>query len=313
MIRSLAAFYVCALFAHPALSQAQDATPPGVESHMIVTAAAKNEKKKDETNFNLRREDVQAFESKQKTKVTSVLPLQGNHAGLELLLLLDDGAGSNLATQLGDIREFITSQAPTTTVAIGYMRNGTANLVANFTKDHDAAAKALRLPIGQAGINGSPYFALTDVIKRWQPRAERREIVMITDGIDRYGAGTGLQNPYVDQATEQAQRAGIVIFSIYTGSDSRFGRSYWRTNLGQTYLSQISDRTGGESYYLGFGSPVSFKPYLDEIKDHLQHQFLVSFTASPKKKASFVRVNMETELPNLELMHAERVWVPAGY
>jgi hypothetical protein len=34
-------------------------------------------------------------------------------------------------------------------------------------------------------------------------------------------------------------------------------------------LSEISDRTGGESYYLGFGAPVSFAPYLDDLSHRL--------------------------------------------
>ncbi|HXB72375.1 MAG TPA: hypothetical protein VNY05_29325, partial [Candidatus Acidoferrales bacterium] len=43
----------------------------------------------------------------------------------------------------------------------------------------------------------------------------RREILMLSDGIDRFG-DSGPSNPYVDSAIEEAQRAGIIIYSIYT-------------------------------------------------------------------------------------------------
>ena len=54
-------------------------------------------------------------------------------------------------------------------------------------------------------------------------------------------------------------------------------------NWGQNYLSQISDETGGESYYLGFGAPVSFVPYLDDLTHRLTRQYLLTFLAKPEK------------------------------
>ena len=61
---------------------------------------------------------------------------------------------------------------------------------------------------------------------------------------------------------EQAQRAGVIAYSIYTPGVGHYGHSYWRTYWGQNYLSQFSDETGGESYYLiGSAAPGSFVPY----------------------------------------------------
>jgi restriction endonuclease-like protein len=121
-------------------------------------------------------------------------------------------------------------------------------------------ALAAHAPFGDAGVNASPYFSVAELIKCWPEAPERREISMVSDGIDRYGPG-GASDPYVDQAIEQAQRAGIVIFSIYSPGTGHVGHSLWRVNWGQNYLSQISDETGGESFYLGSGPPVSFSPY----------------------------------------------------
>ena len=50
--------------------------------------------------------------------------------------------------------------APTTLVAVGYMQNGTVSLAQNFTQDHVAAAKSLRLPQGFVGAESSSLFLL---------------------------------------------------------------------------------------------------------------------------------------------------------
>jgi hypothetical protein len=125
---------------------------------------------------------------------------------------------------MDDIRAFIRGQAPTTLIAVGYMQNGTVSLAQNFTQDHAAASKSLRLPQGFIGAEASPYFSLTDFIKRWpaNPSLPRREVLMITSGIDTFYGG-GYPDPYVDTAVQDAQCAGIVVFSIYTPGAGQSG------------------------------------------------------------------------------------------
>jgi hypothetical protein len=225
--------------------------------------------------------------------------------------LIDDSANTSLGSQLEDLRQFINSQPATTKVGVGYMRDGTVDIAQNLTEDHSRAAKALRLPFGNEGAIASPYFSLVDLIKRWPDSAVRREILMISDGIDRYW-GSGPGDSYVDDAVEQAQRAGIIVFSIYSPGVGHYGHSFWRVNWGQNYLSRLSDETGGESYYLGSGAPVSFSPYLDDLAHRLLHQYLLTFLAKPVKKAGLQSVKLRTEVPNAELVAADRVYVPAG-
>jgi hypothetical protein len=133
---------------------------------------------------------------------------------------------------------------------------------------------------------------------------------MITDGIDRYW-GSGPGDTYVDQVIEQAQRAGVIVFGIYTPGVGHYGHSFWRMNWGQNYLSQVAEETGGEAYYLGFGAPVTFAPYLEDITRRLTRQYLLSFLAKPEKKAGMQRIKLRTEVPNAELVAADRVYVPA--
>jgi hypothetical protein len=300
-------FVIGVIAAIPNLLTAQEVPAIGTPVHMVVTAEARHGADVPA----IQKEDVMVYQGRDRVKTTDWIPLQGDRAALELFLLLDDSSGSSLGSQLEDLRRFINSQPATTRIGVGYMRNGTVDLVQNLTGDHAQAAKSLRLPIGVAGANASPYFSVMELIKRWPETPVRREILMISDGIDRYGPG-GASDPYVDQTVEQAQRAGIVIFSIYSPGEGHFGHSFWRINWGQNYLSQLSDETGGESFYLGTGPPVSFSPYLDDLSGRLLHQYLLTFLAKPVKKSGMQSVKLRTEVSNAELVAADSVYVPAS-
>ena len=192
------------------------------------------------------------------------------------------------------------------------MQNGVARIEQNPTTDHALAAKALRLPMGAGGVNSSPYFALSDLIKRWPETSDRREVVMATDGVDRYYGTGDLQDPYLDAAIHDAERAGIVVYGIYTPGAGHFGHSYWLNYWGQMYLSRLAEETGGEAYYIGFtGSPVSFEPYLEETAQRLEHQYLLTFLAKPPKKSGWQRIKVTTEVSNAELVAAHEVYVAA--
>jgi hypothetical protein len=307
ILSRLTALFVIGSFAVLGRLAAQQPTAAGTAVHMVVTAEARHGNDVPA----IQKEDVMVFQGRDRAKTADWIPLQGDRAGLELFILLDDASGSSLGSQLEELRRFINSQPATTRIGVGYMRDGTVDIVQNFTDDHALAAKSLRLPLQSVGINASPYFSLSDLMKRWPDAPVRREVLMITDGIDRYGPG-GASDPYVDEAVEQAQRAGIVIFSIYTPGAGHFGHTFWRINWGQNYLSELSDQTGGESFYLGTEAPVSFSPYLDDLGRRLRNQYLLTFLAKPVKKSGLQNVKLRTEVSNAELVSASSVYVPAS-
>jgi hypothetical protein len=260
------------------------------------------------------RQDIIVTQGHDRRPVTDWAQAQGNQGGLALAILIDDSSGFSLGTELNDIRAFITQQPPTTLLAIGYMQNGTVRMAQNFTQDHAAAAKAIRLTQGFLGIEASPYFSLSQLIKGWSasPSIPRREVLMITSGIDTYYGG-GIPDPYVDAAIHDAQCADIPVFSIYTPAAGHFGHSYWRINWGQNYLSELAEETGAESYYLlGPEAPVSFQPYLSKLSRQLNQQFLLTFIAKPEKKASTQRVRISSEIYTVDFLAADRVCVPAS-
>jgi hypothetical protein len=293
----------------PTLAQ-QSGGDQGVPVQMIVSV----EPRRGHELPVITQQDVMVYQGHDRRSVTGWVPAKGDKAGLALAILIDDSAGFSLGPQLNDIRAFIRDQLPTTLVAVGYMRNGAVALAHDFTQDHEAAAKSLRLAEGYSEVGGSPYLSLSDFIKRWHtdPVVPRREVLMVTSGIDYVYAGV-IDNPYVDEAIQGAQCGGIMVYSIYTPSAGHFGHSYYRTNWGQNYLSQLSEETGGENYYvLGPQGPVSFSPYLKELNEQLPNQFLLSFLAKPEAKAGTESVKVTSELHGVDFVHADKVCVAAS-
>lgn len=278
---------------------------PAVPVSVIVTVEARHGKEVPAIN----REDVMAFQERDRVQVTDWRPLQGSDSpGLELYVVIDDSSDTSLGSQLEDLRKFIAAQPATTKVAVGYLRNGSVNALQNLTSDHALAAKTLRLPVGTASAIDSPYLAITDLIKRWPESAASREVLLVSSGVDALEPGPS--NPYLDEAIDHAQRAAVQVSSIYTPTAGHAGHSFWRLNWGQNNLSRLSDETGGEAYYLGLEAPVSFGPYLDQSAARLQHQYKLTFLAKRGSKPGSHRLRLQTEVPNAELVAQSRVYVP---
>ncbi len=259
------------------------------------------------------REDVMVYEGKNRDQVTEWIPAQGEHAGLEFYVLIDDGSSPALDTQLGDIKKFIVGLPSTAQVGVAYMQNGTARMAQTLTGDHDLAAKSIRLPLGYFSADASPYFSVSDLAKHWAPDGNRHEVIMVTNGYDAYYGGADLLDPYLTAAIEDCQRAGVLVSAIYAPGAGHFGHSYWINYWGQIYLSKLTEETGGEGYYIGFvGASPDFSPYLKDATNRLDHQYLLTFIAQPGKKAGLRPVKVKTELHNVDLVAAHAVYVPAS-
>jgi hypothetical protein len=298
-----------------------------IQVHMVVTV----EPLRDDENTvgALTKEDVKVEQRKDRLAVTQWIPSRGAQGGLQLFILIDDTSDTSLGSQLGDLREFISAQPETTLIGVGYMRNTTVNIVQNFTADHAAAAKALRLPLGGLGASDSPYLSLISLINGWPANKLRREVLMVTDGIDRLrgreafgggGGGRGFSSmppmpyisPDVDTASAAAQRAGVIVHSIYTRGIGHAGRNFFSASNGQNGLAKLADETGGESFFLGVQNAISFKPYLDRLQMLLNNQYYLVFQANRGKKAGLQRVKLSTEVPKVEIVSADNVWVPGS-
>jgi hypothetical protein len=257
------------------------------------------------------KDDVSVEVNKRPARVEKWVPLRGDQASLELYIVIDDGEDSELGNQFSSLKNFINAQPETTNIGLAYLRNGSVNIVAPLSADHEKIAKALRLPLGQPGISASPYMGISDLVKKWPAAGARREVLLITSGIDPWSPPDP-QNPYLQKAIADAQRAGILVHSIYYGEAGHLGHSYWRINWGQNYLSELGDETGGEAYWQGLSNPVSFDPYLKDLTQRLQNQYLLTLVPEDTKGGlEPVRVNASGS--GISLVAASRINMQHGH
>jgi len=278
------------------------AAGPGTVT-MTVTAIGQ----KDTSPPLVTKDDVQLFVNKERTQVAD----WKHGEKLYLAVLIDDSLDSEIASQWGDLKAFLAGQPDTAYISVAYARNGTAVLAQDFTSDHNLAAKALRLPLGSGGALSSPYLALLDLMKRWPSSAGRRSILLISSGIDYLRGNFDLRSPDLDSTISRAQKQNINIWTIYAPDAGHRGRGFFLASRAQSNLSQLSDETGAESYYLGTGAPVTLKPYFDELSTHLSNQYFLTFKASGGAKGRFERVRVRTELAHVEFLAPSEAFLPA--
>jgi len=287
---------VSGLFATNAMAAA-----PGTVT-MTVTAVGK----KDTSPPVVTKDDVQLYLNKERTQIAD-----WKHGGrLYLAVLIDDSLDSGIANEWNDLKAFFAAQPDTTYISVAYARNGSAMLAQDFTSDHELAAKALRIPVGSGGAFTSPYLALLDLMKRWPASADRRSILLFSSGIDYFRGDFWTRPPDLDSTISRAQKQNINVWTIYAPDAGHRGRGFFIANRAQSYLTELSDQTGAESFYLGTAAPVTLKPYFDELSVHFSNQYLLTFKASGGAKGRFERVRIATELPYVEFLAASQAFLP---
>jgi hypothetical protein len=233
--------------------------------------------------------------------ITAVTPVTPKN--LQIAILIDDGLRGSFSLQLNEVKSFLTELPPGTQTLVGYMQNGTVR-TKGFSTNHEEVANDLRVPMSIGGISASPYFALSDFVKNWpsnQPGS--RIVLLITNGIDPYNGRPSVLNqdsPYVQTAQDDAQRAGVAVYSIYYPDAGMRGGSF----SGQSYLSQVAEATGGQSFYNGTIPPVSFKPYLEQFRKAIFESYTVSFRASAtkEKRDTLTQIKVSTTQPGVKIV-----------
>ena len=223
-------------------------------------------------------------------------PLNGSNGDLELVIMIDSSAHAGIGLQLDEIAGFIRNLPAGAKVAVSYMDAGRAAMKGALSADRNLAIDALRIPAGGAGSNASPYFCLSDLAKNWpskDPQA-RREVIMMTDGVDNYYPGYSPDDPYLQASIRDSVRAGLVVYSIYMPNRGPINDSACETNAGQSLLTDLTSATGGYTYWDGSSRrPVSLVPYLDDIAHRLRNQYRLRFQSRLKGKTELQRMSLE--------------------
>ena len=245
------------------------------------------------------------------SSITQWEPLNGVAHRIEIVFLIDDGSRASLGTQLSEIEKFISGLPANAAVGIAYMQNGRAVLTGPLSTDHAAVLHSLRLPAGTPGVSASPYFCLSDLAKHWpssDPGA-RREAVMISDGVDSYELRYDPDDPYVQAAISDALRSHIVVYSIYWHNIGWLSGTGYETSAGQNLLAQVSDATGGISYWMGEGNPVSFEPYLADIDKRINHQYELGYTTELRGKPGVASLKLKVKHPTAKVHAPQQTFV----
>lgn len=247
-------------------------------------------------------------------QITDWHPFQGSNAAVELVILIDDGARTSLGREMGDITHFVQSLPPNVKASFAWMENGRAVLATPLSADHAKVLQGLHLPISSPGYDASPYFCLSDLAKNWpsDDHAARREVVMISDGVDYYEMRYDPDDPYVQAAIEDSARAHLVVYSIYWRSAGRADRSWYENDAGQNLLAEVTQASGGNSYWMGMGNPVSLEPYFDDFSRRLNNQYELGFTAPLRGKPEVEELKVKIAAPGTQVTAPQKVWVTNG-
>jgi hypothetical protein len=273
----------------------------------LVTFTVTAVGKKDANPSAVALDDVQLFVNKERKQIAD----WKKSDQLFLAILIDDAIDTDAGGQWQYLKEFIMAQPVSTHIVIGYLRNNVTMVAQDFTDNKEMAAKALRLPVGRSALGSSPYLATMDMLKRWPNTGPTRSIILISSGIDYFrGPSLGTFSPDLDSVIQRAERQNTNIWTIYYPSIGHRGRGFFEYNWAQNNLSKLSEDTGAEFYYLGFGTPVSLKPYFDEIGEHLGNQYLVSFAGGGGSKGKYARVQAKSTSKDLEFLTPTAVFLP---
>lgn len=285
-----------------------EAPSNGPEVRMTVTMVRRNQK----APKSIAAADVLVYQNKERRPVVSWARAQGN--AQDLAILVDDSLASSFGVQIGDLKNFITALPASTRVAVAYAKLGSSNMTQDFTANHEKAANAFRLPVGRANEGASIYMAVTDFVKRWPEGSNPHDLLLISDGIDLYRGVMDSQpglNPELQEAIQAAQRKGVTVYTLFADTAGLTHRNLFLVNNGQSCLSLLTLETGGQSYFEGFQTPVSFRPFLEKLAAALDEQYVLTFQAQAVKKAGFEPVRVTTEQPGIGLLAPVRVYVPA--
>jgi hypothetical protein len=246
----------------------------------------------------------------QREDVVGWVLAQGDRSSLALAILIDDG--TSLGSYLDELRRFIQAQPKSTSLGVFYASRGTTVSVAPFSANHDAVEKKVRLTLGPTSTSTSIYLSLIDVLRKLQPMPGRREVLLIGDGHDRL-RGDLPESPDLDRAINFALKNDIVIHTLYARVDDLEPTSFSVT-LAQGNLTQMADSTGGQAFFQGLDTPVSFTPFLDRLDMVLHNQYFLTFsTASSKKtKGEFRGFKVTTEERNVSITAPSRIFVPGS-
>ncbi len=238
--------------------------------------------------------------------ITSLTPVRGDQANLELYLVVDNCSNCEVGTKFEELRSFIQAQPATTTMGVAYIQNGRLKIAQPLTSNRAHVVGALNPPSGSQPAN--PFNALTELIDSWSQGVARRVVLMISNGIDPQADGP--IDPPAEAAIEAAQCAGVVVYAIYHPSANWDVAGYSEVHSGQVQLAHVAYETGGQAYFLGINPLGTLQPYLADIADHLANQYVLEFRIGPNVGSGLQPVLLRSKVEDFDVEAPGKIWIP---
>jgi Ca-activated chloride channel family protein len=274
----------------------------GVALTVTVTLASKSQGAIPEITS----DQVVVKQDGKERRILSWVPARNEDAKLNLVIFVDPTIAPGTATRWVELQNFLRSLPQGTRVATGHGNKGKAIIDQNFTSDLDLAAKTLKfpetLPIGTSGFDD----AIRDLCQRWPSTPGRRVLLLVSPGFST-GSNVG-----VGQATEQAQRSRVVIYTLHAVGTAAIGMGLGEVPYGgQEVLGKLASNTGGKGFsYSGNETALSYQPYLQEIRHLIDQQFLLTFLAQPGAKQGSAHLQVSVAPKGFDVLTPNLVYVP---
>jgi hypothetical protein len=195
---------------------------------------------------------------------------------VNLAVLIQDDLVSRVGNELRETGAFIRTLPAGSSVLVGYVRAGSLQVRQPFTTDLDAAARALRIPIGSTSASPyNPYVQLRDAIKLFPAGGENRgAVLLVSDGLDTsrgFDFSDSVNSIDLNRAVREAKARGVSVYTFYAPS---VGLTSWNrraVSFGQSALQRVADETGGRAFFQGTDF-VTFDAYFTRLTRTLNEQ-----------------------------------------
>jgi Ca-activated chloride channel family protein len=220
------------------------------------------------------------FETETKTPLSIVLAIDTSESTLRNERLEKDAAKQFVRALLRDQDEFDLMEF-----------SDTVREIVSFTKDQKTIDAGLnKLEHGDAtALYDAIYLASQRLGETSAADGRRRVLVLVTDG------GDTVKGVRYAQAIEQAQRAGVMVYSLIivpVWADAG------RNTGGEHALIQMGMDTGGKYYYVEDAKDLT--PALAKVSNDLRTQYLLAYYAPTRgKDTSFRTIAIRMKDPAL--------------
>lgn len=274
-----------------------------------ISIYTKKELKENQAQEFVQADNLTILENGDEMQILSIRSV--SNTPLSLAVLVQDDLSSDVNLQLKQIGEFIRTLPEGSRVMVAYLRSGSPQIRQKFTLDLDKAADSVRVVVGNSAVAPrSPYEGVDDILDRFEALPNgRRAILLVSDGLDvsdGLSPISVLNSDDLDRAILKAQRRSVAIYSFYSAGSLTGNTNSSLINAGQGSLLRLSEETGGRAFFQGTLSPISFKPFFQDLDILLKRQFAITYL-SPNLRKGYYKVKVTTTNPDLEIEH------PKGY